>query len=189
MVVLLLSSASPVVARGKKSGRRGSNSDDSRSSSSSMGTSTLPDDDVEIFDFTTIATGVQETTPVDTMTTARLRLAVDAGFTQMQFLLYVLDGIDITMAHLHCAAAGMDGPVVVDLLQDGPLDEPIDVDGLLRSGQILADDISDTSCGSSIITLFQNIQSGNVYLNIHSSANPAGEVRGQLGVFPQSMTS
>jgi len=69
----------------------------------------------------------------------------------------------ITGAHLHMAAAGMDGDVVVNLtdLIDGNL-----IRGSVNMG--LTDELISAMNGEMI------------YINIHTAENPGGEIRGQL---------
>ncbi|MEM6710042.1 MAG: spondin domain-containing protein [Pseudomonadota bacterium] len=80
----------------------------------------------------------------------------------------------VTMAHLHLGQAGVNGPVVVDL---GP--------GIQRSNnrvnlQITEADLVGVLAGRDLETLLGEMAAGNVYVNIHTEANPAGEIRGQL---------
>ncbi|MEM8493690.1 MAG: spondin domain-containing protein [Pseudomonadota bacterium] len=80
----------------------------------------------------------------------------------------------VTMAHLHLGQAGVNGPVVVDL---GP--------GIQRSNnrvnlQITEADLVGVLAGMDLETLLAEMAAGNVYVNIHTEANPAGEIRGQL---------
>lgn len=69
---------------------------------------------------------------------------------------------DVTLAHIHHAAKGVNGPVVV------PLDAP--VDGVSRNcvdvDPALATDIADNP--------------KDYYFNIHTTAFPAGAIRAQL---------
>lgn len=70
-------------------------------------------------------------------------------------------GIDGTMAHIHLAGAGKNGPVVVKLVKDG--DTYKVPDGTqLESGQLAA------------------FKAGELYVNVHSAANKSGEIRAQL---------
>lgn len=67
-----------------------------------------------------------------------------------------------TDAHFHHGAAGTNGPVV----------EPITSDFAGNTGQGTWTSIPDS--------LVDAIMSGDIYINIHSKAYPAGEIRGQL---------
>jgi hypothetical protein len=69
----------------------------------------------------------------------------------------------ITMAHLHNAPAGVDGPVVVDL-----------GDGI--NGNV----ISGTFDPAAFEGLLDEMMAGNIYINVHTDQFPAGEIRGQL---------
>jgi hypothetical protein len=140
----------------------------------------------DMFKFKTIATGAQQTTAIDTSTTAELHMEVDRGFTAMDYELDVNSGTMITQAHLHCEAAGSNGPVVVWLFPapDGPAGPGIDVDGRLSEGTFTNDDIVDNTCGTNIVSLFESMKKGMVYVNVHSVAHQSGEVRGQVLTFP-----
>ena len=67
-----------------------------------------------------------------------------------------------TAAHLHQAAAGVNGPVIVPL----PLGTPKTGSAPLTAAQAAA------------------LMAGNVYTNIHTQAFPGGEIRGQLVLTP-----
>ncbi len=70
---------------------------------------------------------------------------------------------DITAAHLHEAAPGVNGPVIVDL---GSL-----IDGHRIRGKV---DLTIPQLISLLV--------GNIYINVHTADNPDGEIRGQLSV-------
>jgi hypothetical protein len=138
---------------------------------------------------TTKATGSQEGTGVKTSTTGTLVTEFDPGFASVSYALNVFTGIKVTSAHLHCAAAGENGGVVAFLF-NSPSGK--NVNGVLSSGFLRNSDILNTTdfkstptCGvtiNNIASLFSAIQKGLIYLNVHTVANPAGEIRGQ--VFP-----
>lgn len=67
-----------------------------------------------------------------------------------------------TMAHIHEAPPGENGPVVVPLEQtdDNTWSVPDEVH--LTEAQL------------------ETLKEGNLYINVHTEANPGGEVRGQL---------
>jgi hypothetical protein len=81
-------------------------------------------------------------------------------------------------AHLHCGASGTDGPLVAYLAQPvtgGLLTSPVEFSGFIN-----ATDIMDDSCGATIALLYASIRAGGAYINVHSTENPDGEVRGQI---------
>jgi hypothetical protein len=54
------------------------------------------------------------------------------------------------------------------------------VDGLLAEGTITAADLVGPLAGMSIDDLLAEMRAGNAYVNVHSEANPGGEIRGQI---------
>lgn len=145
------------------------------------------------YSFTTFATGDQLGHSVGvTKTTATLVTTFDEGFSYAQYYLNVKDGVNITQAHYHCAAAGESGPIVAFLFGFVPGGVNIK-NGKLASGRLHNSDIlSDTTdfqnttgCGVTIVniaSLYAAILKGLIYVNVHTVANPAGEVRGQVFV-------
>ena len=77
----------------------------------------------------------------------------------------VADGLSgsITAAHFHYGAAGMNGGVAVNL-------------STLINGNTISGTIDATMPGDFIDSLL----AGSIYLNVHTTANPAGELRGQV---------
>jgi hypothetical protein len=86
----------------------------------------------------------------------------------------------VTVAHLHRAPAGVNGPVIVGL------------DGMALSGgrptwNLIAPGSTSLNTGGALNAPFlfpapelENLLTGNVYVNIHSTAFPGGEIRGNL---------
>ncbi len=70
----------------------------------------------------------------------------------------------VTMAHLHGpAAAGKNGPVEVWLTKKGgPVENPITGEAKLTAAQARV------------------LRAGELYINVHTQANPKGEIRGQV---------
>jgi hypothetical protein len=71
-------------------------------------------------------------------------------------------GVDGTMAHIHMAATGQNGPVIV------PMTKTADQVWSIPTGAKLTD------------AQYQSFKAGNLYVNVHSAANKGGEIRGQL---------
>ena len=131
--------------------------------------------------------GAQEVPAVTTDTTGEIEVEFNETFTEAAFELEVSDGVAITQAHFHCAPAGNNGPVVVFL--SGFVPGGIDVDGDLA--EFTLTDANVTAVGADCVPsigmainnladLAQAMEDGDIYANVHSVANPGGEVRGQL---------
>ena len=81
---------------------------------------------------------------------------------------------DVVAAHLHIGQEGTNGPVVVDLsayARNNGVDATIEASNIVGP---LAD------AEDPMLALLNEMAAGNVYLNIHTAENPAGEIRGQL---------
>ena len=80
-------------------------------------------------------------------------------------------------AHIHVGVAGVNGSVVVPLFGT---DSPVaDFSGRLVAGSFTAADIVATS-SLSFEGLRDLMRTGGVYVNVHTDANLAGEIRGQI---------
>jgi len=71
-------------------------------------------------------------------------------------------GVAAIAAHIHQAAAGQNGPVII------PLTKTADNVWSVPAGAKLTDE------------QFTAFKAGNLYVNVHSAANKGGEIRGQL---------
>jgi uncharacterized protein YunC (DUF1805 family) len=93
------------------------------------------------------------------------------------------DGLELlgaAGAHIHCGASGENGPAIAFLAQPmdgGFLTSPVQFSGVLDDSSIVDD---TTTCGATIATLYASIRAGGAYINVHSTENPSGEVRGQI---------
>lgn len=70
-------------------------------------------------------------------------------------------GVAGTAAHIHEGAAGKNGPVIVPLTKDG-------------------DNYKVPGGAKFTAAQMASFKAGNLYVNVHSAANPGGEIRGQL---------
>ena len=90
---------------------------------------------------------------------------------------------NLQMAHLHLAAAGQNGPVIANLVPESlDLTDPNIQRRITRGlvSNLSAEDLVGPLAGQPLNVLADAIRAGNVYVNIHTTENPAGELRGQL---------
>ena len=133
--------------------------------------------------------GGQEVPSVDTDTTGKVEVRFNKGLTEAEFRLKVRDGVAVTQAHLHCARAGRNGPVIAFVY--GFVPGGFHVDGELA--EFTLTDANITGVGAdcvpimglpidTIADLADAIMDDNIYADVHTIANPHGEIRGQLEV-------
>jgi hypothetical protein len=89
---------------------------------------------------------------------------------------------NITMAHIHLAAVGVNGPVVVWLYPNAPPAQliPGRQNGVLAEGTITSSNLVGPLAGQDLDALIGAIMAGNTYVNVHTSQFPGGEIRGQI---------
>ncbi len=94
------------------------------------------------------------------------------------FTLNVYDIEDVTMAHIHMGMPNMNGPVIAALFTGGASGS---LDGMLAKGMITEDDLVGPLAGD-FPGFVGRLRGGMLYVNVHTIANPPGEIRGQIGV-------
>jgi hypothetical protein len=104
--------------------------------------------------------GAEEVPPVDTQASGVSRIAVIGDKTITGSV--EVRNLNATAAHIHLAPKGQNGPVIIPLVKTGENVWSVPANTILSSAQCDA------------------YRSGNLYLNVHSAANPNGEIRAQL---------
>ena len=135
--------------------------------------------------FTASLTGSAEVPSVNTNMSGQLKLSFRHPGDTGKFHLNVWNGDDVTAAHLHCAPAGQNGPVVVGLYDNST---GADINGLLAMGDITDSKVmgSSTPTGNcpvdinDVDDLEDAIEDGLIYVNVHTKDYPNGEIRGQV---------
>ncbi|TBW29189.1 CHRD domain-containing protein [Gramella sp. KN1008] len=131
------------------------------------------------FNFTTSLKAENEVHPVDSKATGQAIVKISKDETYLEYKLIVANIEDVIMAHFHMAPAGTNGNVVVWLFgKDGPAPAG-DFNGVLAEGVITEDDVVGPLDGD-FQALLDAIRAGNIYVNVHTTEFPGGELRGQL---------
>jgi hypothetical protein len=115
-----------------------------------------------------VLSGARESPPVHTSATGSGQISVSADRSISGSV--TTSGVEGMAAHIHDAAPGKNGPVVVPLkkVSEGVWSVP--------EGARLSD------------SQYMSYQAGNLYINVHSATNPGGEIRGQI-IPPSSIQS
>lgn len=90
--------------------------------------------------------------------TATVNIKADRSVTAS----VTVSGMTATASHIHEAAAGANGPVIVPFVKTG-------------------DNTFAAADGAKLTEAqYESYKAGKLYVNVHSAKNPGGEVRGQL---------
>ena len=124
--------------------------------------------------------GGQEVPAVATDAFGDARFELNDAGTELNFELNVFAIDNVSQAHIHLAPAGENGPVVAFLFG---FSDPATglVNGLLSSGIITVADLFGDLVGD-FAGLVAALGSGNIYVNVHTTEFPGGEIRGQVSV-------
>jgi hypothetical protein len=138
-------------------------------------------------EFSANLTGDSEVPPVTTNATGSAEFELNDDADEMSYDLEVEDIEGVLYAHIHQGSESENGPIVVTLFNatDGPTDE---IDGTLESGTFAAEDFEGPLQGQNMTDLVDAIEGGQTYVNVHTEANPPGELRGTIDVAPAEVS-
>ena len=115
--------------------------------------------------------------------------------TTMSYQLIVANIENVTQAHIHIAAAGVNGPIAVWLYPrtSPPANPPGGgrIDGVIATGTFTAANFIGPLAGLPMSALLSQMSNGNTYVNVHTNDGvaptntgpgdfPGGEIRGQI---------
>ncbi|MBX7110831.1 MAG: CHRD domain-containing protein [Dehalococcoidia bacterium] len=119
-------------------------------------------------------TGASEVPATTSTATGTFSATLNEAAKTLQWTLNVPTITNATMAHIHAGAAGTNGGVVVTLFSP---QSP--AGSVSASGTAGPNDLAGPFAGN-WDGFVAALKSGGLYVNVHTSANPGGEIRGQV---------
>lgn len=109
---------------------------------------------------TVMLSGAQEVPAVTTQAMGEGTISINPDKTVSGSV--TTSGVAATMAHIHVAAAGKNGPIII------PLEKKGDNQWVVPANAKLTD------------TQYKAYEAGDLYVNVHSDAHKGGEIRAQI---------
>ena len=85
-----------------------------------------------------------------------------------------------TAAHIHMGKEGENGEPVIDLLGTPTSKDKVTASGMIFRGNLTDAGLKGPMQGQTLTDLVAAMDSGDTYVNVHTTANPNGEIRGQI---------
>ena len=113
---------------------------------------------------------------------AEVSFRLNEDKTRLDYTLKVHGIENITMAHLHLGKLGQIGTPVVWLYPSSPPPKliPGKFDGVLAQGTITQKDLIGGLRGRPLAALIDEMQAGNIHVNVHTREHPEGSICGQV---------
>ncbi len=121
----------------------------------------------DLMGFRAVLNGDNEVPPVSTTATGVATFVLITDTNELIYAIEVSDITGITAAHIHMGVAGVNGPVLVTLYSGTPLFDPT---------RPLVGSVALNPADAAAILA----NPAGFYVNVHTTANPTGEIRGQM---------
>ncbi|MBI2958486.1 MAG: CHRD domain-containing protein [Chloroflexi bacterium] len=122
-------------------------------------------------------TGSEEVPPFNTIASGEAAFTLSADGASLTYKVTVSNISDVLASHIHLAPAGANGPIVAGLFAGAITGR---FDGILAEGTITAANLQGPLLGMTMDRLVAEMKAGNTYVNVHTVARGAGEIRGQI---------
>jgi len=131
-------------------------------------------------EFASTLTGREEVPPVTTDASATAHFVLNSDGTLSYELRATGPIQDATQAHIHLGGRGQNGPVVLFLFGFVTGGQDFEAGDLIGSGTVSdANVIARPGFTPTIANLVNRMRQGRTYSNLHTTAFPGGEIRGQ----------
>lgn len=128
--------------------------------------------------FTAKLSGANEVPSITSKASGIAGFDLNSSGAQMKYTLNVTNIDKVIAAHIHKGKSTENGPIVVNLFI--PSKATGKVDGTLAQSSINSTSLIGPLKGKQLTDLVKLINDGQAYVNVHTTQNPPGEVRGQI---------
>lgn len=133
---------------------------------------------MNITSFGAFLTGTEEVPSVNAMGAGSASFELVDNGRGIKFEVRVANTKGIIFAHIHKGAFGQNGGVIVDLISS---QDPTGLkNGVVAEGILTAADLKGIFVSESLADLIDALSTGLAYVNLHTSDNRTGELRGQI---------
>jgi hypothetical protein len=136
--------------------------------------------------FSAHLTGSQERpTPVVTDGSGEAIFMLSKDGLSLSYKVIINNLENVTQSHIHCGGQEAAGPVVTflfDFVAEGVTVNGILAEGTITNADIIARPDTEICMGgvANFAQLVEKMRAGEAYINVHTVAYPAGEIRGQI---------
>jgi hypothetical protein len=123
--------------------------------------------------------GENEVPPVQTSATGEAEFTVLENDT-IKYRVNVTGIMNASASHIHMGKEGENGDVVIDLLNTPTSKDKDTAYGMIFRGNLTDAGLKGPMQGKTLNDLVAAMDSGDTYVNLHTAANPDGEIRGQI---------
>lgn len=133
----------------------------------------------QVYTLTANLTGADETpTALNTGAFGTATITLDVGARSLTYRIDVFNlPSGVTASHIHVGGVGTTGPVIVNFAPPVTASNDFAFSGSVPESQWVVRADQGIRSGDDVI---QAILGGNTYVNVHSSVNAGGEIRGKL---------
>ena len=123
--------------------------------------------------------GQSEVPPVETSATGEGEFTAPAN-ESIKYRVNVTGIMNASAAHIHMAKEGENGEVVADLLNSPTSKGKDTAYGMIFRGNLSDSSLKGPMQGKTLGDLAAAMDSGDIYVNVHTAEHPDGEIRGQI---------
>lgn len=120
--------------------------------------------------------------PIETKAKGSVEFRLSEDGSKLTYKITLQDIVSPTDADLHLGPAFANGPMIVKLYPHKGSKPPPQgpFSGVLAEGTVHASDFEGSMAGAPLSDLVEEMANGNAYINVHTVANPQGEIRGPI---------